>query len=520
MRSNPLSCSSVALVVLDGFGEEKPSPTNAVSLAKRPVLTSLSEKYPHALLAASGEAVGLPAGQMGNSEVGHTTIGAGRILPQDFPRINQALTDGSLAVHPLLQRAFQKTKQQQSTLHIMGLTSDGGVHSHITHGLALLQMAQAAQVPRVAWHAFLDGRDTPPKSAAVYLTQVEQALQASQVGQLASMVGRFYAMDRDQHWERTARVYQLLCQGQGVKQPLEKGATAALQTAYAAGTTDEFVEPTVFVQPNGEPIATIQSNDVVLFFNFRADRARQITRALSQPDFTDFVRAPATPFYVGMTSYNLPYQINALFPPLSTSNHLGQYLADQGVRQFRVAETEKYDHITFFFNCGNKAPLLGEERVLVPSRRDVSTHNQAPAMRAFEITNHLTEAILSKNHTFLLANFANPDMVGHTGDLPAAIRAVETIDACLGKILSAAQTAHTCVIITADHGNCETMYDPVTHQPHTAHTTNPVPCWVVSPRRGSLRHQAGLRDVAPTILDLLGFPKPIEMTGSSLFKRP
>lgn len=518
MRNKVPPCSAVALIVLDGFGDAEPSPYNAISLARKPTFAALSQTYPYTTLKASGEAVGLPAGQMGNSEVGHTTIGAGRILLQDLPRINQALVDGSLANHPLLQSAFQKTKQQQSTLHIMGLTSDGGVHSHINHGLALLQMAQAAQVPRIAWHAFLDGRDTPPKSAASYLAQVEQALQTSRMGQLASMVGRFYAMDRDQHWERTARTYQLLCQGRGKAQPADKGAVAALQNAYATGQTDEFVEPTVFVQSNGDPVATIRSNDVVLFFNFRADRARQITRSLTQTYFADFSREPTTPFFVGMTSYDLPYETNALFPPLPTFNYLGQYLANQGIQQFRIAETEKYDHITYFFNCGHKAPLTGEERILVPSPREVSTYNQAPAMRSFEITQHVTEAILSQKYTFLLANFANPDMVGHTGDIRAATEAIEAVDACVGKILSAAQITNTCVIITADHGNCETMYDPVTHQPHTAHTTNPVPCWVVSSKGGDLRPHAGLRDVAPTVLDLLGLPKPLEMTGSSLFQ--
>jgi 2,3-bisphosphoglycerate-independent phosphoglycerate mutase len=503
------------LVVLDGFGERPEREGNAIRLARTPSFDWLYREYPHTLVHTSGLAVGLPDGQMGNSEVGHMNMGSGRIVYQDLTRINQAVADGSFFENPALGKAIERVKASGGKLHLLGLTSPGGVHSALEHAYALCELAKRRGLKRVFWHAFLDGRDTPPKSAAATLREVEAELARIGVGQLASLVGRFYAMDRDNRWERVAEAYRLLVSGQG--RPAERAPEAALE-AYARGETDEFIRPIV-LGPPGAPRATIDDGDAVVFFNFRADRARELTRALTQAAFDGFPRekAPRLDDYVCMCQYDASFGLPMAFPPQSLAMILGEYLAGQGLAQFRTAETEKYAHVTFFFNGGREEPFAFEERRLVPSPKDVPTYDLKPQMSAALVADGVVSAIEREAYAFVLVNFANPDMVGHTGVLPAAVQAIDVIDECIGRIARAALGHDTAVVITADHGNCETMIDE--HgQPHTAHTTNPVPFLVVDPRaQGKALVEGGrLCDVAPTVLKLMGLPQPKEMEGHSL----
>lgn len=512
----------VVLVVLDGFGHRIECDANAICLAKKDTLPALYQRYPSTTLECSGLSVGLPEGQMGNSEVGHTILGAGRVVYQDLPRISQAIATGDFFLNPELIATVQAAQARGGAVHVLGLTSPGGIHSTLEHGYAVVELCRRLGQQRVFWHAILDGRDTPPKSAAGFVRQVEERLAAIGTGRIASIAGRFYTMDRDNRWDRVERGYRLLVDGKGHAEPASAGAAAAVEAAYARGESDEFVQPIVLTAGD-RPLATIGAGDAVIFFNYRSDRAREITRALTEVDFNAFARGPRPDLsrYLCMTQYDAKLALPVAFPPQSLRNNLGEYLAAHGLAQFRSAETEKYAHVTFFFNGGVEAPYPLEDRRLVASRRDIATYDLAPAMSAAGVTDGVVEAIASDRYAFVLVNYANPDMVGHTGILPAAISAIETIDACLGRLVAAARAAGAAVLITADHGNCELMVDPETGHPHTAHTTNPVPCILVDDTlRGRTLHPGGLKDVAPTLLALMGLPQPPEMTGSSLLDPP
>ncbi len=509
---------SVVLVVLDGFGYREESEANAVSLANKTTLPELRASYPFTTLLCSGLEVGLPEGQMGNSEVGHTILGGGRVVYQDLPRISKSISDGDFFHHQELLDTVEAVKASGGTLHLLGLTSTGGIHSTLEHGYAVVELARRRGLTRVAWHAFLDGRDTPPKSGAAFITEVETKLTQLGVGRIASMTGRFYAMDRDNRWDRVARAYAMLTRGEGRHEPASAGAAAAIHGAYERGETDEFITPIVLTE-NDQPIATLRDGDAVVFWNFRSDRAREITSAITRTEFDEFDRGPRVDLcrYLCMTQYDAKLDLPVAFKPQSLENNLGEYLAQRGFKQFRSAETEKYAHVTFFFNGGREPPYTHEDRLLVPSRRDIATYDLGPDMSAVGVTDGVVAAIAGGEYAFILVNYANPDMVGHTGVLPATIQAIETIDKCLGRVVAAAAQTGACVMITADHGNCELMVDPQTGHPHTAHTTNPVPFYLVDNELRSRRlHAGGLKDVAPTILAIMGLPKPQEMTGSSL----
>jgi 2,3-bisphosphoglycerate-independent phosphoglycerate mutase len=499
------------LVVLDGFGERPGTDGNAIRLARTPTFNALYREFPHTLINTSGLAVGLPDGQMGNSEVGHMNMGSGRIVYQELTRINKSIADGDFFENRALVDAVDKAKANGKALHLIGLTSPGGVHSSLEHAYAIVELARRRGLSKVYWHAFLDGRDTPPKSAASYLRQVERQLSKIGVGRIATVVGRYFAMDRDNRWDRVQLGYDLLTRAVG---EVVKDAPAAVEKRYAHGETDEFIKPIVV-----EPAAALSDGDSVIFFNFRADRAREITRALTFDQFDGFPRAvrPALGAYVCMTQYDASFPLAVAYPPQSLKMILGEYLADRGLAQFRTAETEKYAHVTFFFNGGREEPFAREERRMVPSPKDVPTYDLKPAMSAEDVADGVCRAIESEAYAFVLVNFANPDMVGHTGVLAAAITAVDTIDHCIGRIINSAGAHDTAVVITADHGNCETMVDETGH-PHTAHTTNPVPFIVADARRKghALKDGGRLCDVAPTVLALMGLPQPKEMEGHSL----
>jgi 2,3-bisphosphoglycerate-independent phosphoglycerate mutase len=505
----------VVLLVLDGWGMTTGNPGNAITLAKTPVYSRLMGEYAHAALQASGESVGLPEGQMGNSEVGHLNLGAGRIVYQDSTRISKAIRDGEFFKNQALLSAMETVKRSGANLHLMGLLSDGGVHSRMDHIYAMFDLAKAQGITDVFFHAFLDGRDTLPSSAIQYITQLEEYLARTGIGRIASVSGRYYAMDRDKRWDRVQKAYDALVMGEGIR---KYTARDAVQQSYDHKKTDEFVLPTVVLdKKTNKRIATIKDNDAVIFCNFRSDRAREITRALTDPAFTGFTRGtvPALSSFVCLTTYDETFALPVAFGPVRLKHILGEVLGECRIRQLRIAETEKYAHVTFFFNGGEEPPFPLEDRILVPSPRDVPTYDKKPEMSAREITDKLVEQIKSYQYGFILANYANPDMVGHTGVIDAAVKAVEVIDECLGCVLTAAQDQGMVVCVTADHGNVETMLDPSTGLPHTAHTTDPVP-FILVRKNVQLRVAGILADVAPTVLDLMGIELPAEMTGKSL----
>jgi 2,3-bisphosphoglycerate-independent phosphoglycerate mutase len=507
-RSRP---RPVVLCILDGWGERAPADDNAIETARTPHWRRLLAHWPHANLQASEHYVGLPNGQMGNSEVGHTNMGAGRIVFQDLPRIDAAIAAGRLAAMAPLRDFTAKLKQGRGTAHLMGLMSPGGVHSHQHHIAALARILAEAGVP-VAVHAFLDGRDTPPKAAASYLRHFLEAVGGLPRLQVATVCGRYYAMDRDKRWDRVANAYRTIVSGGGrsAEDPLQ-----AVAAAYGRGETDEFVAPTAMAGYTG-----MRDGDGLLIANFRADRVREIAAALLDPEFAGFARDKRIGFAaaLGLVEYSAELNrfLGTLFPPDDLKDTLGEVISQAGLTQLRIAETEKYAHVTFFFNGGRETVFPGEERILVPSPK-VATYDEQPAMSAPEVTDRVVEAIRSGGFDMIVLNYANTDMVGHTGRLDAAVKAVETVDTCLGRLSAAVEEAGGTLVITADHGNAEMMRDPQTGEPHTAHTLNPVPFVVVNPPAAIPHLPDGrLSDVAPTLLDILGVPKPAAMTGHSL----
>lgn len=511
----------VVLIILDGWGLAPPSDSNAVALADTPVFDGLLATYRHTTLRTSGHDVGLPDGQMGNSEVGHLTLGAGTVIDQDLLRIDRAAASGSLCASPALAAVFDHVRARGSALHFMGLVGDGGVHAHARHLTALVACARAAGLTRVYVHAFTDGRDTAPTSGLGFVRAVEAALKDAGVGRVATVVGRYWAMDRDQRWERTARAWAALADGVGVR---ASSGAAAVEAAYARDETDEFIAPTVVADDDDRPIATLGDGDGVVLFNFRADRVRQLLAALTEPAFDGFERRlPEDLCVATMTEYRSGQRAAVISPSGDVPWPLARVVSEHGLRQFHTAETEKYAHVTYFFNGGREAPFDGEERWMAPSPK-VPTYDLQPEMSAGALTQHLVDRIHRRVDDFILVNYANPDMVGHTGDLEAAICAVEAVDRCLGEVLEATAAVGGAAVVTADHGNCETMVDPATGGPHTAHTLNPVPFVIVD---GAFRTDAPepvaltpgrLSDVAPTVLALLGLAPPPTMTGSVLFR--
>lgn len=498
------------LIILDGFGIREATQYNAIANASAPTWQHLWATQPHVLLDASGPAVGLPLGQMGNSEVGHLTIGSGRVIHQDLSRIDQAIASGALQNNRVLQDALALAKTQKRAIHFLGLLSEGGVHSHQQHLYALLQQCHTMQLTQVYIHAFLDGRDVPPQSAATAITDLEQHLQTLGCGQIASICGRYYAMDRDQRWQRTQSAYELLTEGQADYQA--NNALDALHAAYARGETDEFVKPTTVT-----PAVVIADGDIVVFWNYRSDRARQLSHALLQPEFSGFIRQKTLQLgaFLSFTRYAEDIDSQVIFPPQDIRHTLGDCLAQHGLTQLRMAETEKYAHVTFFFNGGREAVLPGEQRLLVASPK-VDTYDLQPEMSAPELSQQLIQHLSSQQFDVIVCNYANPDMVGHTGNYEATQHSIEILDRCLTQVLQAAEQAHYEVIITADHGNAECMYDEIQHQPHTAHTLEPVPLVYIGRKVTCLRSHGTLADVAPTVLHLLQLPIPAEMTGQIL----
>ena len=503
--------SPIALIIMDGIGVGRPDDAdNAVACAATPHLTLLQELYPAATLTCSGEAVGLPDGQMGNSEVGHLNMGAGRVVYQELTRITKAIRDGDFFANPVLAGAVRAVQDSGAALHLMGLVSDGGVHSHIDHIYGLLELARRSGLTRVYIHAFLDGRDVPPSSALEYLGALEAKAAELGVGRIATVSGRYFAMDRDQRWERTVKAYDALVRGEGEHAP---SARAAVEQAYARGETDEFVLPTV-VDTAGD--GAIRAGDSVIFFNFRPDRARQLTRVFVDRDFAGFPRPFLPVVFATFTQYDESLPVPVAFTPQYIKNTLGEVFSAAGYRQLRIAETEKYAHVTYFFNGGEEKPYPGEERVLIPSPK-VATYDLKPEMSARAVTDRVIDEIRSGKHDLIVINYANGDMVGHTGVLAAAIQAVGVVDECVGRVVATLRDRGGIALITADHGNAEKMIDLSGGCPFTAHTTNPVPLILVSERhRGAALRPGILADIAPTILALAGLPQPPEMTGASL----
>lgn len=503
----------VALIILDGWGINENCENNAVCQAQTPRLDELAKSYPSSWLNASGLDVGLPDGQMGNSEVGHLNIGAGRIVYQDLTRISRSIAEGDFFTNQVLLDGLEKIRKAGGKLHLMGLLSDGGVHSHNTHLYALVDLAKRHGV-EACIHAFMDGRDTPPKSGAAYLDQLETELTRLQHGVVATVIGRYYAMDRDNRWDRVARAWQAMALGQGHQAESSKSAIAA---AYAEGQTDEFVEPRV-IQHEGTPVGRINSHDGIIFFNFRADRAREITRAFTQENFGGFAQnsVPQLACFVCLTEYDETFKLPIAYAAESYPKILGEVVSEAGLKQLRIAETEKYAHVTFFFNGGMETPFANEDRAMIPSPQDVATYDLKPQMSAPEVTDEVIRRIQTGHYDLIILNFANPDMVGHTGVLEAAISAMETVDGCTGRVVDALLDAGGCALITADHGNCEMMRDE-NGTPHTAHTANRVPLILVDANNRQAHLQPGiLADIAPTILNLMGLTVPAEMTGKNL----
>ena len=509
------SSAPVVLVVLDGWGYRAERDGNAVALAQTPTWDKLWERAPRTLLEASGLRVGLPEGQMGNSEVGHLNLGAGRVVMQDLVRISAAIADGSFFANEAFVAACRHAAARGGTLHLIGLIGTGGVHAIDQHLFALVELAERERVPRVAIHALMDGRDTLPKSGLAFMR--ETLARVGGRARVASVGGRYFGMDRDRRWERTERAYRAIANGVG---PTAADAVAAIEAAYDRGETDEFIAPTVIVDAADAPVATLGDGDAVVFFNYRSDRMRQITRAVMRTGFDGFdvADAPAVPVTT-MTQYDATFGVPAAFPPFSMARIVAEVLAEHGKTTLRTAETEKYPHVTYFFNGGVEPPYRGEDRQIVPSQK-VATYDLMPEMSAHGVADVLVRGIEGRAHDFVLCNFANGDMVGHSGSLPATIKAVETVDGCLARVVAAAERAGARLLVTADHGNCEMMIDPETGGPHTAHTTNPVPFLMIDPARtGSappLRPGGALCDIGPTVLAMLGIEAPAEMTGRDL----
>lgn len=498
------------LIILDGWGHSEETRHNAIAQANVPHFNRLWRECPHTLISGSGMDVGLPVGQMGNSEVGHTNLGAGRVVYQDLTRISKAIVDGDFFTNPELVKAVDGAVKNGKAVHLFGLLSDGGVHSHEEHIHAMVKMAAERGAQEIYVHAFLDGRDTAPRSAEGYIRHLENAIATIGKGRIASLCGRYYAMDRDNNWDRVVRAWELLAHGK----PEFTAATAqeGLAAAYARGENDEFVKPTQIGAP-----ACVRDGDSIIFMNFRADRARQITRAFVVPDFDQFARGtvPAIASYVQLTEYAADIPAPVAYPPQSLANVFGEYMATLGKTQLRIAETEKYAHVTFFFNGGREEPFTGEDRILVPSPK-VATFDLKPEMSAFEVTDKLVAAIESGKYDAIICNYANADQVGHTGIFEAAVKAVEAVDACIGRVEAAVKKMHGEMLITADHGNVEQMFDDGAQQPLTAHTTGPVPLIYVGSRQVALRGGGILADVAPTLLTLMDTPVPAEMQGHTL----
>ena len=504
----------VVLLILDGFGHNEDAADNAIAQARTPNLDALKLACPHTLINASEHYVGLPDGQMGNSEVGHLNMGAGRIVFQDFERINNSIASGEFFKNKALLQALQNLKANNKALHIFGLLSDGGVHSHIDHILTMLEMAANQGLQRVLVHAFLDGRDTPPISAVPYIVALEDKIKALGVGKIASISGRFYSMDRDKRWERVAPAYNMIVNGVG--EFTEATASEALHNAYARKESDEFVKCTV-IKNSSEAATRLEDGDSVVYMNFRSDRARQLTDAILNEHFDGFLRerVPQLSGYFTLTQFDQKQKkATPIFAATSVPNTFGEYIQNLGLTQLRIAETEKYPHVTFFFNGGDETVFKGEDRIMVPSPK-VATYDLQPEMSAFELTDQLVEAIKSKKYNAIICNYANCDMMGHTGNIQAAIKAVETLDDCVGRVVAAAQTTGAEVVITADHGNAEKMHDHDNDQLHTQHTTNLVPFIYVG-RKAKLANSGALSDIAPTLLTMMGVPQPAEMTGKSL----
>jgi 2,3-bisphosphoglycerate-independent phosphoglycerate mutase len=510
-----MSKKPTVLMILDGYGLNDKTEGNAVKLAKTPVMDKLLSEYPWEKGYASGMAVGLPEGQMGNSEVGHLNMGAGRIIYQELTRITKEIADGDFFQNEALKKAMENCRENTSDLHLYGLLSDGGVHSHITHVYGLLEMAKREGVKNVYVHAFLDGRDTPPTSGKGFVIALEEKMKELGIGKVASVMGRYYVMDRDNRWDRVEKAYRALACGEGEE---AASASEAVQASYNKEINDEFVLPTV-VKENGKPVAVIKENDSVIFFNFRPDRAREITRAFCDDDFKGFERPagriPLT--YLCFTEYDVTIEHKLVaFHKVAIDHTFGEFLAENNLKQLRMAETEKYAHVTFFYNCGVEVPNEGEERILVNSPK-VATYDLQPEMSAFSVAKNLVEAIESLKYDVIIVNFANPDMVGHTGIVEAAVKAVEAIDVCVGQVYDALIKVDGQMFVCADHGNVEQLIDYETGEPFTAHTTNPVPFVLVNyDKEYGLREGGCLADIAPTLIEMLGLTKPVEMTGKSL----
>lgn len=505
------------LMILDGFGINNDSYGNAIKNANTPNIDSYFEKYQNTQLKASGLSVGLPEGQMGNSEVGHLNIGSGRIVYQDFTRITKSIEDKDFFENKAFIEAMDNAKKHDSALHIFGLLSDGGVHSHNTHLYALLELAKKQNISKAYVHCFLDGRDVPPSSAVKYIDELEKKIKEIGVGKIATISGRYYAMDRDKRWDRVKLAYDAIVLGEGEK---VTSSTEALEKSYANNVVDEFVKPTVIYE-NNNPVGIVSENDSIIMFNFRPDRAREITRAFVDPEFEDFERANGyfPVHYVCMTQYDatLP-NVNLAYGPQSLINTFGEYISNKGLKQLRIAETEKYAHVTFFFNGGVEEPNEGENRILIPSPK-VATYDMKPEMSAYEVTDELIKAINGEIYDVIIVNYANPDMVGHTGDFEAAVKAIEAVDECVGRVVELLVNKDGQLLITADHGNSDEMLDEAGN-PITKHSTNPVPLILINAEKEYELIEGKLADIAPTLLHLMNLPKPEEMTGNSLLLEP
>ncbi|MBF0224739.1 MAG: 2,3-bisphosphoglycerate-independent phosphoglycerate mutase [Desulfobacterales bacterium] len=506
------------LMILDGWGIGKNDDGNAVYLSKTPFLEKMRNDYPNTQLMCSGEAVGLPDGIMGNSEVGHLNIGAGRIVYQDLLRIDLSIRNGAFFENKVFNELISNVKEKSSSLHLIGLVSDGGVHSQFSHIIALLDLAERKGVKNVYIHAILDGRDTPPDSGAGFIKNLNDHIQKKHNGKIATICGRYYAMDRDTRWDRTEKAYNLYTKADGVH---ENDPIIAVQNAYAKKETDEFIKPIVIVDENTKPIATMQDNDGLIFFNFRSDRARQLTRSFTEKDFSFFKREqiPAFCSFVTMTQYDEKFTLPIAFPQFELMEILGEIISKQGFKQLRIAETEKYAHVTYFFNGGIEKPFTLEDRCLIPSPRDIATYDLRPEMSAYKVKDELLNRLNTNNYDLIVVNFANMDMVGHTGIIDAAIKACQAVDNSVKEVATLAKEKGYAVMITADHGNSETMKDENGH-PHTAHTLNPVRFILVDDSRKAISLRKGvLGDIAPTILEIMGIDKPEKMTGTSLIEK-